>query len=170
VLTLGLAPDTPLCRRRDRAHTARELVETTLAAGALAALPWGAGKWLGPRGRIVRTLADDAALREHPLFFLGDSAQRPAPWLEPRVFRDGARVLPGTDPLPMPGCEATIASYAARIDGDFARARPLASLLAALRSGRALEIVGRRASLAAALGAQLRYRAQLRITPREPAP
>ncbi len=54
-----------------------ETIEEIQAAGALAVLPWGVGKWLGRRGKLVT----EAAARSPIL--LGDNAGRPPFWSFP---------------------------------------------------------------------------------------
>jgi hypothetical protein len=70
-------------------------------AGGMPAIPWGAGKWLGKRGAIVRHSLESQASGK---LFLGDNSGRPVFWGTPRHFelaqQRGIRVLPGTDPLP----------------------------------------------------------------------
>jgi hypothetical protein len=81
-------------------------IEAVLAEGerlgALRVIPWGAGKWLFGRGRLLERLLE--AARAGSGFFLGDSGGRPAFWANPRHFirasRRGITVLRGTDPLP----------------------------------------------------------------------
>jgi len=158
VLALGLAPGDPLRSEPDGAISAERLVRRTLDAGAIAVLPWGFGKWIGPRGRTVAELAHGSGFCGHPRFFLGDIAHRCWPWPMPRAFRAGSRVLPGTDPLPLPGLEAGIARYGFCVEGGWDPERPVASLLDALSSEQRIESVGRRDSPWATLAQQLRYR------------
>jgi hypothetical protein len=162
VLTLCVDPAVPDRFASDGSRTALELVRAGLDAGALVALPWGAGKWIGRRGRIVRALAREPELLEHPRFFLSDSAQRPAGWPTPAQFQSGPRVLAGTDPLPLRGCEHGVARYGSALDGALDPERPAGSLLAALQRGGPLRTFGRRLSLLSALRLQLRYRLEAR--------
>ena len=92
-------------------------IEETLAHLAetrtRAVLPWGFGKWIGRRGRIVRDLIQDIDPKSG--FALGDSANRPMSWPAPPQFdiaEDRAiPVLPGTDPLPLTGEHLRTASF-----------------------------------------------------------
>ncbi len=104
-------------------------------AGALRVIPWGVGKWLFGRGRLL-----DAVLQSAPKdggFFLGDSSGRPFFWRAPRHFaaaaRRGIRVLPGTDPLPFPAEVRRPGSYGFRLEVPDDLARPTEAILAALR-------------------------------------
>ena len=67
--------------------------------GAISIIPWGFGKWLGRRGRIVKQLI---LSHESPKFLLGDNGGRPHVG-EPPIFKlaraHGIPVLPGSDPL-----------------------------------------------------------------------
>jgi hypothetical protein len=100
-----------------------ETLARVRAGGALPVLPWGFGKWWRERGRAVeRRLRED----DPGALFLGDNGGRPRIGPEPAMFRLarrlGYRVLPGSDPLPLPGHERRPGSYglrlAARIDPD----------------------------------------------------
>lgn len=121
---LGLAMSASL---QLEGRPAREIIAALRAHDALPVLPWGAGKWLGARGRLVDRLLDD-----EPELFLGDNAGRPGCWPVPR-FRRGIRVLPGSDPLPLPGASSAIGSFGCLLDCDFPSDRPADALRRALR-------------------------------------
>lgn len=82
-------------------------LEETVAAvgeeGALPVIPWGFGKWIGRRGRILKRFMENTSW---PDYFLGDNGGRPAFLPEPAYFsvgkERGIRILPGSDPLPYP--------------------------------------------------------------------
>jgi hypothetical protein len=103
--------------------------------GALRVIPWGAGKWLFGRGRLLRSII--ATQRSEDGFFLGDGAGRPVFWSTPNHFpeaaRRGIRVLPGTDPLPFPSQAGRAGSFGFRLEGRLDLSRPAVSLKAALR-------------------------------------
>jgi hypothetical protein len=128
--------------------------------GALAVLPWGFGKWWGARGAAVRQ-----ALRRHAgeRLFLGDSGGRPQAGPAPRLLREAAdqrtRILPGSDPLPLPGEERRAGSYGFVVRGAFDERRPAASLRR-LVPGAALQppAYGRRTGLLGFAAAQLALR------------
>ncbi|MEM7710253.1 MAG: hypothetical protein AAF264_05775 [Pseudomonadota bacterium] len=119
-------------------HADGRSVDTVLldlrASGTPSVLPWGLGKWLGERGRRVASLIE--ADRDHPL--LGDNAGRPPGWPDRNLFREtGPVVIPGTDPLPLPGSETQIGCYGFVLEGRLDEkqpARDLAARLFALRS------------------------------------
>jgi hypothetical protein len=122
-----------------------EPAEGTIAkvrkAGAIAVLPWGAGKWLGSRGRLVAQLlgTDDRLL-------LGDNGGRPAAWHSPLLA--GRRLLSGSDPLPLPGSWARIGTYGTRVNADMDGCQPWQGLRSAIeRHQTALEPFGERPSL-----------------------
>ena len=79
--------------------------------GARAVVPWGFGKWLGRRGRIVRELIDALPVP----FSLGDNGGRAGSLPRPPLFRlaerRGVPVLTGSDPLPLPREERRAGSY-----------------------------------------------------------
>lgn len=74
--------------------------------GGIPVLPWGAGKWFGKRGQIIK---DFLVTHGNSNLFLGDNGGRPCCWPTPNLFRfaekTGIAILPGSDPLPLP-CEA----------------------------------------------------------------
>lgn len=78
-----------------------ETVAAVHGSGALTILPWGFGKWLGSRGRVVRDTLQSVGPR---IVSLGDNGSRLAVLRAPALIRqselDGFRVLPGTDPFP----------------------------------------------------------------------
>src|SRR5690606_12159112 len=91
---------------RDRCPDGLALEETVQRSErnhAFSVLPWGAGKWLGRRGDLVRAALE----RQDPPVWAGDSAARPALWpadaeFAPALAR-GRPLVSGTDPLPLAG-------------------------------------------------------------------
>lgn len=79
--------------------------DAVIEAGGVPVVPWGFGKWWSQRGRVVAALVDAGAAEG--AWFLGDNAGRPQLSRRPPMFaRAAARgvfVLPGSDPLPLPG-------------------------------------------------------------------
>lgn len=136
-----------------------EVVDELTAAGALAIIPWGAGKWLGRRGRLVR---ETTARLDAPTFFLADNPARPWFWPAPRLFRSlnerGRAVLRGSDPLPIGGEEKRAGAFASLLGGDFDPDRPLASLTAMLVAGGTVQAMGRQDGLAYFFRRQSRLR------------
>ena len=127
VLALGFAAQRP-----DGGAMA-EVIDEVTAAGALAVLPWGFGKWLGGRGRALR----DVIERKHAdTLFVGDNSGRPVGFGEPAEFalaaRLGMRVLPGTDPLPFASETARAGSFGFACAARVGDATPWADLRAAL--------------------------------------
>ncbi len=128
VLVLGTT------RRLPDGLAIREVLTETASWGVPRVIPWGPGKWLFRRGRLLNELV--AEFRS-PTLFLGDEGGRPVFWGYPQHFghaaRLGVRDLPGTDPLPFPHDVTKVGrmGFRARIHLD--RARPAASLLSALR-------------------------------------
>jgi hypothetical protein len=115
-------------------------IERVLAAGAIAVLPWGFGKWWGSRGRIVRRLIEDAGRRgRHGRFFLGDNGGRPRLAPDPRPFREARRhgigILAGSDPLPFPGRGTRAGAYGSTLPGTVDPETPFASVSSLLGKG-----------------------------------
>jgi hypothetical protein len=121
---LALATARPFADGR----TLDDSLDEIAAADGLPVLPWGCGKWLGRRRRILTTALRAGQSRG---LLLGDNAGRPALWPEP-LFR-GRRVLRGTDPLPLPGHCGRIGSFASVLAIMLSLDRPAADLRRALR-------------------------------------
>ena len=146
-----------------------EPIDATLAAvrdaRAAAVLPWGVGKWLGARGTVVARVLADPKWR-HVL--LGDNGNRLELGPEPAQFklarRAGRAVLPGSDPLPLPGEEARVGAYGFAVDVILDPLRPAAALLEALERGSPYVVFGRREPLTRFVGNQLALKLQSRRT------
>jgi hypothetical protein len=71
----------------------------------------------------------DAAAR----LFLGDNSGRPILWPRPELFRfaesRGLKVLPGSDPLPIPSEAARVGSFGFGLPAAPSRDRPAADLI-----------------------------------------
>lgn len=110
-----------------------ETVEQALETAALVVLPWGVGKWLGRRGEGIREAIDRYGER----IALGDNANRPAAWRRPRLLNHGETkamaVLPGSDPLPLPGHETRVGSFGLQLDATIGEHTPLEDVLNLLR-------------------------------------
>lgn len=105
-----------------------EILSALAASGRPAILPWGAGKWMGARGKVIAALAREAA----PGGWLwGDNAGRPRGWPDPAVFKTRP-VLPGTDPLPLAAAEAEAGRYGIVLEGALDPARPAEDICARL--------------------------------------
>lgn len=139
ILALATSADLP------DGMSAVEAIEKTLGEGGVPVLAWAPGKWFFGRGRVVGKLLE----RFDPATLLiGDSSLRPTIWPEPRLMRRarhlGFRVVAGSDPLPFPGEEVMMGSYATVLDGEFDPSQPLVSARQLLRGGEDPVPVGRR--------------------------
>ncbi|CAN5293805.1 hypothetical protein BH24PSE2_BH24PSE2_12730 [soil metagenome] len=113
---------------------AREIIEEAHAADALLVLPWAVGKWLGRRGRVLDELMHESFAAE---LFLGDNSGRPWFWRNPSHLRAarrrGMRILPGTDPLPLPHEVERIGSFGCALDASLGDQHPTDDIKRALR-------------------------------------
>ena len=111
---------------------AARAIAAARAAHAIPVLPWGVGKWLGARGRIVRELIDRAA----PGLCCGDSANRPVFWPTPRLLLRaadrGLRVLAGSDPLPLRAEAGRAGRFGFALPGPLSATQPGEELAARL--------------------------------------
>jgi len=81
----------------------KDLIKQVEEAGAIPGVPWGFGKWMGNRGRVLDRVLTETGNRN---FFLGDNGGRlgifPIPSALKKAERRGIPVLRGSDPLPLP--------------------------------------------------------------------
>jgi len=89
---------------------AQSVVEAAIAQGAIVTLPWGFGKWIGKRRRLVRRLLSLYGDR----VLLGDISGRPPGWAEPLLA--GRPVVRGADNLRLAGNERSIGRYGSLIE------------------------------------------------------
>lgn len=91
--------------------------------GALAVIPWGFGKWMGQRGKVL-----DALLRRENGLVLGDNSGRPRVLPYPSQFvaaqKLGMRILPGSDPLPFASENRRPGSYGVILESAIDLATP----------------------------------------------
>jgi hypothetical protein len=106
-------------------------------SGAISVIPWGFGKWMGKRGRILENFL---VVNRAPLF-LGDNGGRPSFWPRPRLFAAaegfGGRVFPGSDPLPFKSEVRKIARFGFSVNCTFDSEQPATSLKRVLRDSSA---------------------------------
>lgn len=122
---LGLATRLPL----PDGLPAEQVLARLDDADAITVLPWGVGKWLGQRGKIVDSLLERARPGR---LFLGDNGGRPNWWSVPQFSR-GIPILAGSDPLPVPGSGNVIGRFGSVIDIQLSEHTPAARLKCALR-------------------------------------
>lgn len=81
-----------------------ESLQAVISSGAITAVPWGFGKWLGARGRKVEA---EMTRQSGKRVFLGDNGSRAGLFGEPPLIRRararGLPVLAGSDPFPFGG-------------------------------------------------------------------
>lgn len=121
---LALASPVRFPERKPLAETVRAVGD----AGGMPVVPWGFGKWLGRRGKILRDF-----LKSNPgRVWLGDNRGRPVFWPRPTLFtlveQQGGRVLPGSDPLPFASEAHTVAGFGFMAQGRFDPGKPLSSV------------------------------------------
>jgi hypothetical protein len=106
-----------------------QIISEVIEAGALAIIPWGFGKWMGRRGKVLQGILERAT---PPEFFLGDNSGRPKFMPEPYLFRlakqNSVRILPGSDPLPFPDEVSRAGSFGLLFKGEINRQKPAGDL------------------------------------------
>lgn len=119
-------------------------------------LPWGAGKWIGPRGAKIVALVENGLPQG---VFLGDNGGRPIGFPQPTAFAKAAVVLPGSDPLPVSGCWHDVGRYGFHLPATFDPARPAQSIISALWDlDIQPKVIGRRVGFFSFLIRQIRLR------------
>ncbi|MGF1524780.1 MAG: hypothetical protein ACFBSF_20835 [Leptolyngbyaceae cyanobacterium] len=102
-----------------------ETLQSVINRGGLPVLPWGFGKWMGKRGKILQEILQSEQFS--PLF-LGDNGGRPSFWPTPPYFKGALDhnipTLPGTDPLPLPSEYQRVGSYGFKISGTISSTQP----------------------------------------------
>ncbi|HEY9888618.1 MAG TPA: hypothetical protein V6D02_09480 [Candidatus Obscuribacterales bacterium] len=110
-------------------------VAAIAAQGGIPVLPWGVGKWIGPRGTLVTAFLQQ---QDRPKILLGDNSGRPWGWRRPPSFhlaeQQGLPVLPGTDPLPLPSEAARVGSFGLHWTGPLDSERPGQTIYAQLQA------------------------------------
>ncbi len=94
--------------------------------------PWGVGKWLGGRGKLVSNLCAEMG----EIFMLGDNGGRPSFWRWVPQFKSSKyKPLNGSDPLPIDGELDRVATYGIALPFQSSQLT-LSMLLGELKLGR----------------------------------
>jgi hypothetical protein len=122
VLALGLKEDI------HEGKPAGEVIKQVIASHSLPVLPWGFGKWLGKRGKIILELVSSQKYS----CYLGDNGNRPWFMGKSRVFAmglDGGMFnLPGSDPLPFVSEVVKPGSFGCIMEGSLRNKQPFHDL------------------------------------------
>jgi hypothetical protein len=113
-----------------------DVVKIVLDRGAIPVLPWGFGKWLGARRRVVN---ETMSVFSGGSLYLGDNSGRPGILPTPPEFALanslGMKILPGTDPLPFSSECDRAGSFGFYVDALGDRDRLWTGLRSLLRNG-----------------------------------
>jgi hypothetical protein len=116
-------------QRFDDGLSLDKTVDAIRAAGAIAVIPWGFGKWWFARGRRLKGYLLSPMGKS---VLLGDNGGRPGLFPRPPFFTAASRghlpVLPGTDPLPFASDMSRIGSYGFVLEGSLDLGTPAAGL------------------------------------------
>lgn len=123
VLALGIKEEF------DDGKPADEVINFVISKNGLPVIPWGVGKWIGKRGKIIRDLLSSNL---YSFLFLGDNGNRPVFWKRSPIFyfgeKNNKRNLPGSDPLPFKSEEEKPGSFGFMPDGFLDNQFPFKSL------------------------------------------
>lgn len=96
---------------------------------AIPVIPWGFGKWLGRRGKILNNFLKT---QKDSMIFLGDNSGRPSFLLFPHHFkvakRNGINILPGSDPLPFATEYGRVGSFGFLLEEKISETYPAENL------------------------------------------
>ena len=128
---LAVAPNYRIAGGKSLEKMISEIIE----ADGLAVVPWGFGKWMGRRGKVLQGIVERSSPSR---FFLGDNSGRPRFLPEPLLFQLASkkfiRILPGSDPLPFPSEVSRAGSFGLSFDGEISSKRPARELKQKLTS------------------------------------
>lgn len=106
-----------------------QVIQQVISSGGIPVVPWGFGKWIGQRGKILSRLLEQ---NHQSILFLGDNGGRPVFWPKPSYFKQaeqrGLKILPGTDPLPFASESHRPGSFGFTIQGSINSAQPAESV------------------------------------------
>jgi len=123
VLIIGLIEDIP--SGMPIAHYIEEYADQYTVI-----LPWGFGKWLGRRGKIIEGLL---GVLNQKQVLLGDNGGRPRIWSAVPAFREARAaqipIVPGSDPLPMANQLSRVATLGIELEYDFSTGSSLSQSL-----------------------------------------
>lgn len=129
VLAIGLLEDP------EDGSSIDEVLEYVNKNNAIPIIPWGVGKWLGKREKIIKNLI--AHNRSFPIY-LGDNGNRPLFWKKSNLFNFAANHgifnLPGSDPLPFRNGEKKPGSFGFLLKNSLDVSKPFDSVYSSINS------------------------------------
>ncbi len=107
-----------------------ETIQAVIAVDGIPVIPYGFGKWVGKRGRVIRGFLSSGNFER---IFLGDSGNRPGFIPAPALLKQagktyGIRNLPGSDPLPLAMDSRRVGSFGFILDGSVSMEYPFKTL------------------------------------------
>lgn len=119
--------------------SSEDAIKLVLNNGAIAAIPWSPGKWLGRRRTLITALLSQGCV------YCSDSSLRS--FIPEPLFFSGSPLVCGTDPLPFEGEEDRIGTYATLI--EFSHNVPIINLTQEIKNQTysAMNLVGTRNSI-----------------------
>jgi len=105
------------------------LIKEVKKQDAIPVIPWGFGKWLGRRGKILNNYMKT---HKNSKVFLGDNSGRPSFLPFPHHFKiakkNGIPILPGSDPLPFETEYGRVGSFGFLLEEKISKTCPAKSL------------------------------------------
>ncbi len=131
----------------DNTYSLSELATLVTNEGGIPLLAWGVGKWLGKRGKVIKSFIQHPPV---PQFFVGDNGNRPVFWPYPKLLaqaeKRGILSLAGSDPLPINNHDQRAGTYGVGLDAQTLQSeKPASELRQLLFSKKTLIPFGRKA-------------------------
>jgi len=119
----------PTLNTLDNDQSLQQTIAAIIKNDCLPILPWGVGKWLSSRGKIILDFINN---NPDQTYFLGDNGGRPGLWKNICQFQlakqKKIRILRGSDSLPLNGNNRMPGSYGFTLFGPFDPEFPAESL------------------------------------------
>jgi hypothetical protein len=109
----------------DNGKSLADVVELVNQNEALPIIPWGVGKWMGYRRKVISNFI---VKYKNGSLFVGDNNNRPFFWVKSTIFKQAGRLnirnLQGTDPLPFKSEVTKAGRYGFMIEARINQTKP----------------------------------------------
>lgn len=113
----------------------KKLIAEVKEKDSIPVIPWGVGKWLGKRGKIVKDIIKS---NMNSSVYIGDNGNRPFFWPRSSLFKlaeqSRIHVLPGSDPLPLASETMRVSTSGSIFTAKLDKSKPSENLKKMLKS------------------------------------